>query len=74
MRADFPPSPTRSPSKESVHKPKRPMNAFMLFAKKYRMEYMQLYPGKDNRSVCGKLRTKIAVTVSRTQVVTVRHS
>lgn len=28
---------------------KRPMNAFMLFAKKYRVEYTQMYPGKDNR-------------------------
>uniref|UniRef100_A0A3Q3WFK6 HMG box-containing protein 1 n=1 Tax=Mola mola TaxID=94237 RepID=A0A3Q3WFK6_MOLML len=27
---------------------KRPMNAFMLFAKKYRVEYTQMYPGKDN--------------------------
>ena len=35
---------------------KRPMNAFMLFAKKYRVEYTQMYPGKDNRCVfflCG---------------------
>lgn len=31
---------------------KRPMNAFMLFAKKYRVEYTQMYPGKDNRCVC----------------------
>ena len=30
---------------------KRPMNAFMLFAKKYRVEYTQMYPGKDNRCV-----------------------
>lgn len=30
---------------------KRPMNAFMLFAKKYRVEYTQMYPGKDNRWV-----------------------
>lgn len=27
------------------------MNAFMLFAKKYRVEYTQMYPGKDNRYV-----------------------
>lgn len=27
------------------------MNAFMLFAKKYRVEYTQMYPGKDNRWV-----------------------
>ncbi|KAM9814461.1 HMG box-containing protein 1 isoform 2-T2 [Syngnathus typhle] len=30
---------------------KRPMNAFMLFAKKYRVEYTQMYPGKDNRAI-----------------------
>ncbi|XP_041833728.1 HMG box-containing protein 1-like isoform X2 [Melanotaenia boesemani] len=30
---------------------KRPMNAFMLFAKKFRMEYTQMYPGKDNRAI-----------------------
>ena len=30
---------------------KRPMNAFMLFAKKFRVEYTQMYPGKDNRWV-----------------------
>ena len=30
-------------------KPKRPMNAFMLFAKDHREEYTQKFPGKDNR-------------------------
>ncbi|KAI4825151.1 hypothetical protein KUCAC02_020849 [Chaenocephalus aceratus] len=30
---------------------KRPMNAFMLFAKKYRVEYTHMYPGKDNRAI-----------------------
>ncbi|XP_062847541.1 HMG box-containing protein 1 isoform X2 [Trichomycterus rosablanca] len=30
---------------------KRPMNAFMLFAKKYRVEFTQMYPGKDNRAI-----------------------
>ncbi|KAJ8249630.1 hypothetical protein COCON_G00228460 [Conger conger] len=30
---------------------KRPMNAFMLFAKKYRVEYTQMYPGRDNRAI-----------------------
>ncbi|XP_010894782.2 HMG box-containing protein 1 [Esox lucius] len=30
---------------------KRPMNAFMLFAKKFRLEYTQMYPGKDNRAI-----------------------
>uniref|UniRef100_A0A8C8FNM7 HMG box-containing protein 1 n=1 Tax=Oncorhynchus tshawytscha TaxID=74940 RepID=A0A8C8FNM7_ONCTS len=35
----------------SPTKCKRPMNAFMLFAKKFRLEYTQMYPGKDNRSI-----------------------
>ncbi|XP_077979756.1 HMG box-containing protein 1-like [Glandiceps talaboti] len=48
-------SPT-SPHKQKKHKVepnrgKRPMNAFMLFAKKFRLEYTQLYPGKDNRAI-----------------------
>nr|XP_040030310.1 HMG box-containing protein 1-like isoform X1 [Gasterosteus aculeatus aculeatus] len=30
---------------------KRPMNAFMLFAKKSRVEYTRMYPGKDNRAI-----------------------
>uniref|UniRef100_A0A3P9LRW6 AXH domain-containing protein n=1 Tax=Oryzias latipes TaxID=8090 RepID=A0A3P9LRW6_ORYLA len=30
---------------------KRPMNAFMLFAKRFRVEYTQMFPGKDNRCV-----------------------
>ena len=34
------------------NKPKRPMNGFMLFAKKYRLELIQQHPGKDNRLVC----------------------
>ncbi|XP_047430730.1 HMG box-containing protein 1-like isoform X2 [Mugil cephalus] len=33
------------------NKCKRPMNAFMLFAKKFRVEYTQMYPGKDNRAI-----------------------
>lgn len=32
-------------------KSKRPMNAFMLFAKKYRVQYTQMFPGKDNRAI-----------------------
>lgn len=32
-------------------KPKRPMNAFMLFAKDHREEYTQKFPGKDNRAI-----------------------
>ncbi|KAL6081186.1 hypothetical protein STEG23_012158 [Scotinomys teguina] len=35
----------------SPNKCKRPMNAFMLFAKKYRVEYTQMYSGKDNRAI-----------------------
>jgi hypothetical protein len=43
-----------SPSKKKLNndraeKPKRPMNGFMLFAKKYRIELIQQHPGKDNR-------------------------
>ncbi|NXY90997.1 HBP1 protein, partial [Alcedo cyanopectus] len=38
-------------SAASPSKCKRPMNAFMLFAKKYRVEYTQMYPGKDNRAI-----------------------
>ena len=30
----------------------RPMNGFMLFAKKFRLELIQQHPGKDNRSAC----------------------
>ena len=32
-------------------KAKRPMNAFMLFAQKYRVYYTQRYPGRDNRYI-----------------------
>ena len=45
-------SPPMSPAKKNVKdsdKPKRPMNGFMLFAKKYRLELIQQHPGKDNR-------------------------
>ncbi|XP_041636334.1 HMG box-containing protein 1-like [Cheilinus undulatus] len=59
------PGPTHSPhqklTKNQQHdskagsatptKCKRPMNAFMLFAKKFRVEYTQMYPGKDNRAI-----------------------
>ncbi|KAI0235249.1 HMG box-containing protein 1 [Lamellibrachia satsuma] len=34
-----------------VHRAKRPMNAFMLFAKKFRMEFTRMYPGRDNREI-----------------------
>ncbi|XP_046839649.1 putative transcription factor capicua [Xenia sp. Carnegie-2017] len=30
---------------------RRPMNAFMLFAKRYRLEITQKHPGKDNRAI-----------------------
>ncbi|XP_043944473.1 HMG box-containing protein 1 isoform X2 [Protopterus annectens] len=42
---------TASTVNTSSNKCKRPMNAFMLFAKKYRVEYTQMYPGKDNRAI-----------------------
>ena len=45
-------SPPMSPAKKNAKdpdKPKRPMNGFMLFAKKYRLELIQQHPGKDNR-------------------------
>ena len=43
-------SPARKKEKEQGNeKPKRPMNGFMLFAKKYRLELIQQHPGKDNR-------------------------
>ena len=45
-------SPARKKEKEAAsEKPKRPMNGFMLFAKKYRLELIQQHPGKDNRYV-----------------------
>ena len=43
-------SPAHKKEKEKgADKPKRPMNGFMLFAKKYRLELIQQHPGKDNR-------------------------
>merc|ERR1719291_32938 len=46
-------SPPMSPAKKTkdTDKPKRPMNGFMLFAKKYRLELIQQHPGKDNRAI-----------------------
>lgn len=32
-------------------RPKRPMNAFMLFAKEHRLKLIRMHPGKDNRFV-----------------------
>ncbi|GAB6021461.1 HMG box-containing protein 1 [Chamberlinius hualienensis] len=47
---------SQSPAKKYVaeganNKSKRPMNGFMLFAKQQRVQYTQLYPGKDNRAI-----------------------
>merc|ERR1711894_328863 len=36
---------------KGADKPKRPMNGFMLFAKKYRLELIQQHPGKDSRAI-----------------------
>lgn len=49
-----PNSPTKGVRKlklDDQAKGKRPMNAFMLFAKKFRLEYTQLYPDRDNRAI-----------------------
>lgn len=35
--------------KEKDDKAKRPMNAFMIFAQKYRVFYTGKFPGRDNR-------------------------
>jgi len=47
-------SPPMSPARKNAKdpdKPKRPMNGFMLFAKKFRLELIQQHPGKDNRAI-----------------------
>ena len=47
-------SPPMSPARKKAADPdraKRPMNGFMLFAKKYRLELIQQHPGKDNRAI-----------------------
>ena len=53
VRAHSMMSPPMSPAKHKKavdpDKPKRPMNGFMLFAKKFRLELIQAHPGKDNR-------------------------
>ncbi|XP_039284732.1 HMG box-containing protein 1 isoform X2 [Nilaparvata lugens] len=48
-----PATPTRKTTQAQDHaeKPKRPMNAFMLFAKRFRLELIQSHPGKDNRAI-----------------------
>ncbi|KAG7234699.1 hypothetical protein INR49_004105 [Caranx melampygus] len=44
-------APTQAGANSTATRCKRPMNAFMLFAKKFRVEYTQMYPGKDNRAI-----------------------
>nr|CAD7408923.1 unnamed protein product [Timema cristinae] len=46
-----PVSPTKKCRDLNSDRPKRPMNAFMLFAKRYRLELIQSHPGKDNRAI-----------------------
>ena len=40
---------SRSQNSLDPDRPKRPMNAFMLFAKQHRLKLIQMHPGKDNR-------------------------
>ncbi|XP_063222306.1 HMG box-containing protein 1-like [Bacillus rossius redtenbacheri] len=49
----LPLSPPVSPTKKlkDPDRPKRPMNAFMLFAQRFRPKLIQLHPGKDNRAI-----------------------
>jgi hypothetical protein len=44
-------SPARKKPSSDPDRAKRPMNGFMLFAKKYRLELIQQHPGKDNRAI-----------------------
>ncbi|XP_074645902.1 HMG box-containing protein 1-like [Tubulanus polymorphus] len=44
-------SPVKSVPSTTPTKPKRPMNAFMIFARKSRMAYTHQHPGKDNRTI-----------------------
>ncbi|XP_034308103.2 HMG box-containing protein 1 isoform X2 [Magallana gigas] len=41
----------RQLKEEEGKKPKRPMNAFLLFAKRHRVTLTQDHPGKDNRAI-----------------------
>ena len=41
----------RKGRRKRTTRPRRPMNAFMLFAQQYRVMYTQQYPGRDNRYV-----------------------
>ncbi|XP_048741111.1 HMG box-containing protein 1-like [Ostrea edulis] len=45
------PTKKRPPKDEEGRKPKRPMNAFLLFAKQRRLTLTHDYPGKDNRAI-----------------------
>ncbi|XP_065066538.1 uncharacterized protein LOC135692380 isoform X2 [Rhopilema esculentum] len=48
----FPRKPKRKRKVNNLEeKQRRPMNGFMLFAKKMRIELTQKYPGKDNRAI-----------------------
>jgi hypothetical protein len=38
-----------TPSSLAPSPAKRPMNGFMLFAQKYRLQLIQQFPGRDNR-------------------------
>lgn len=49
-------SKSRDISSSSEPRGRRPMNAFLLFAKDKRPELIQMYPGKDNRFVHYSLR------------------
>lgn len=52
LKGNSPPPPSPAKKKEKdCDKPKRPMNGFMLFAKKFRLELIQQHPGKDNRAI-----------------------
>ncbi|XP_061178947.1 HMG box-containing protein 1-like [Saccostrea echinata] len=45
------PTKKRPIKEEEGKKPKRPMNAFLLFAQRHRLNLTQDYPGKDNRAI-----------------------
>lgn len=45
------PQSSSQPASSNATRCKRPMNAFMLFAKRFRVEYTQMHPGKDNRAI-----------------------
>lgn len=44
-----------SKPEENRDKPKRPMNAFLVFSKKHRQFFKHLYPGRDNRKISSLL-------------------